>query len=304
MTAQTPIPFEPVQLRPRHDGWTAERQIRFIEALAASGCVAEACRHVGMSETSARALYNRHCGAAFRHAWDAALDCGMPRLEEAVMSRSIKGVPRPIFYKGEQVGEWRHFDERLAMFLLRRRRPARYGKWVERIEEPSLEQRDCAVALDGGLDAIEFSAPFELGNPVFNGDFGVDDPGHAEGSDSRARVEDPTSPTSAPPVAPPIATTPRPDVPVAEQSGTFGEPSHWARMDKVYDKPSDISAEDGTVMVDGPDGVAVSLTPEAAEETSSRLLDGATEASGQRQSGERGNESVEGEAESGSGTPG
>jgi len=75
-------------------------------------------------------------------------------------------------------------------------------------------------------------------------------------------------------------------------------------MDKVYDKPSDISAEDGTVMVDGPDGVAISLTPEAAEETSNRLLDGATEASGQRHSGERGSESVEGEAESGSGTPG
>lgn len=71
-------------------------------------------------------------------------------------------------------------------------------------------------------------------------------------------------------------------------------------MDKVYDKPSDVSAEDGTVMVDGPDGVAVSLTPEAAEETSNRLLDGATEASEQRDSGERGDEPVEVEAKSGS----
>jgi len=168
MSADKPvIPFEPVQLRPRHDGWTAERQIRFIEALAASGCVAAACRHVGMSETSARALYNRHCGTAFRHAWDAAVDCAaMPRLEQAVLERSIKGVPRPVFYKGEQVGEWRHYDERLAMFLLRSRRPARYGKWMERVEEPTLEERDCAVALDGCLDAIELSAPIEHGNPL------------------------------------------------------------------------------------------------------------------------------------------
>jgi len=54
-------------------------------------------------------------------------------------------------------------------------------------------------------------------------------------------------------------------------------------MDKrIHDTPSEISAEDGSVVVDGPDGVAVSLTPEAAEETSARLLDGAAEASGQR----------------------
>ena len=53
---QPPIPFEPAKLRPRHDGWTAEKQILFIEALAASKCVDEACRRVGMSDTSAHAL--------------------------------------------------------------------------------------------------------------------------------------------------------------------------------------------------------------------------------------------------------
>ena len=33
---------------------------------------------------------------------------------------------RPVYYKGEQVGEWRHHDERLTMFLLRYRRAHRY----------------------------------------------------------------------------------------------------------------------------------------------------------------------------------
>jgi len=51
---------------------------------------------------------------------------------------------------------------------------------------------------------------------------------------------------------------------------------------KVYDEPSDVDAEDGAVVVDGPDGVAVLLTPEAAVETSNRLLDGALLAAGQR----------------------
>jgi len=51
---------------------------------------------------------------------------------------------------------------------------------------------------------------------------------------------------------------------------------------QVYDEPSKVTAEEGEVLVDGPDGVAVALTPEAAAETSDRLLAGAAEGAGQR----------------------
>lgn len=51
---------------------------------------------------------------------------------------------------------------------------------------------------------------------------------------------------------------------------------------EIYSKPSDVSAEDGVVNLDGPDGVDVGLTPEAALETSDRLLEGAATAVGQR----------------------
>jgi hypothetical protein len=50
---------------------------------------------------------------------------------------------------------------------------------------------------------------------------------------------------------------------------------------KAYDTPSKVSAEAGEVMIDGPDGVAFSLTPEAAVETSDRLLEQAALARGQ-----------------------
>ena len=50
---------------------------------------------------------------------------------------------------------------------------------------------------------------------------------------------------------------------------------------KLHDEPSTVTADHGQVLVDGPDGVAVSLTPDAAVETSDRLLEAAVEAQGQ-----------------------
>jgi len=61
--------------------------------------------------------------------------------------RSIRGVVRPIFYKGEQVGEYRHFDERLTMFMLRHRKPERYGKWIEREPPPPEDQHGCDASM-------------------------------------------------------------------------------------------------------------------------------------------------------------
>jgi hypothetical protein len=50
----------------------------------------------------------------------------------------------------------------------------------------------------------------------------------------------------------------------------------------VETEPSEVTAENGLVFVDGPDGVAFVTTPEAAEETSQRLLDAAAQAIGQQ----------------------
>lgn len=49
----------------------------------------------------------------------------------------------------------------------------------------------------------------------------------------------------------------------------------------TYDKPSNVTSEDGRVLVEGPDHVDIALTPEAALETGGRLIDEAANAAGE-----------------------
>lgn len=126
--------FAPVALRARHDGWTPTKQISFLQMLADTGCVTEAAKAVGMSVASAYALRRRPEATSFREAWDVALQYGVSRLADAALGRAINGVAQPVFYKGEQVGERRTYDEKLTMFLLRYRRPDRYGVWLDGME--------------------------------------------------------------------------------------------------------------------------------------------------------------------------
>lgn len=47
---------------------------------------------------------------------------------------------------------------------------------------------------------------------------------------------------------------------------------------QVHARPSDVVAEDGKVIVEGPNGVAITFVPDAAEETGRRLLQAAADA--------------------------
>ena len=113
-----------------------------------------------MSRTAAYALRRHAATTSFREAWDAAIDSALHLLEDAAIGRAIHGVSRPIFYKGEQVGEWRHHDERMAMFLLRYRRQQRFGPWIDQIGPPDPDNcPDPAGRLDWHLGEIEEYAP-------------------------------------------------------------------------------------------------------------------------------------------------
>jgi hypothetical protein len=59
--------------RIRRDGWTAERQLRFLDALAHTRSVRQAAAAAGMSRESAYRLRERRDGALFAALWDDAL---------------------------------------------------------------------------------------------------------------------------------------------------------------------------------------------------------------------------------------
>ncbi|URD60831.1 hypothetical protein M8312_13790 [Sphingomonas sp. KRR8] len=51
---------------------------------------------------------------------------------------------------------------------------------------------------------------------------------------------------------------------------------------ETYAKASEVIAEDGRVLVDGPDSVDVALTPDAAIESGERLIEEGLRATGQQ----------------------
>lgn len=124
LPAFTPVPRQCA----RHDGWTPERQRAFIEALADTGSVKAACKAVDMSQPGAYYLRRQEGAGEFRAAWDAALDCGVRRVEDVVMDRALNGVEEPLYSYGKLIGTRRRYNDRLLMFILRNRAPERFAE--------------------------------------------------------------------------------------------------------------------------------------------------------------------------------
>ncbi|MCZ8136469.1 MAG: hypothetical protein O9266_09200 [Porphyrobacter sp.] len=121
-------PFTPVPRQcARHDGWTPERQIAFIEALADTGSVEAACKAVNMSTVGAYHLRRQPGAETFRKAWEAALQLGVARVEDVVMDRALNGVEEPLYSYGKLIGTRRRYNDRLLMFILRNRAPERFA---------------------------------------------------------------------------------------------------------------------------------------------------------------------------------
>ena len=133
--ASTPIDYDPaeyrwvpVRRRPRSDGWTEEKQRRFIEVLADTGRVALAAKAVGLSRQAAYELKRSGDGSAFSRAWDAARLHAGALLEDIAFDRAIEGREENVFNEfGEVIATKYVPDNRMLTFLLKHLIPDRYG---------------------------------------------------------------------------------------------------------------------------------------------------------------------------------
>jgi hypothetical protein len=111
---------EPILPTPtlRHDGWTGETMAKFLETLAETGIVLEACDAACKSSTAAYALRRRD--PLFAEAWETALRPARDRLADTLLGRSLEGNVEQIIKDGEIVAEKHYIDNRLALAVLKR----------------------------------------------------------------------------------------------------------------------------------------------------------------------------------------
>ena len=125
--APTPPDFDIAPTRKRHAGWTAEKQRKFIEHVALTGMVGEACALVGMASSSAYRLRDRAGADSFARAWDAAFHLTPTRLTSIMFDRAVNGRVERFYKNGELVMERRMPSDYLLTWLLSRLDPLRFG---------------------------------------------------------------------------------------------------------------------------------------------------------------------------------
>lgn len=183
LPAQVPEPAEPLDFVPvererqRVDGWTPQRQRDFIGILADTGCVREAAKLVGMSESSAYRLRRSLEGQSFSYAWELAMRQASRRLVDVAFERALKGVEDPVFDRdGQCTYVRRKYNDRLLMFLLRAHNPAQYGIGDERIV--GLGKKKAVKDWSNGYTPL--TAALEMIHPTLDENF--DDANSGEGS--------------------------------------------------------------------------------------------------------------------------
>ena len=105
--------FLPVPQRVRSDGWTPERQARFLAELAITRSVSKAARKVGMARETAYRLRARAGAESFAAAWDRVLGRDGPKPKVTFEDRARRALERliqPRIYGGKCTAITRKVD--------------------------------------------------------------------------------------------------------------------------------------------------------------------------------------------------
>lgn len=131
---------------------------KFLEALAYTHMVSEACKMVGISRQTV--YVERQRNEEFAVAWADVEERSTEELEAEARRRAHDGVPKMIVSAGKRLGTEQQYSDTLLTFLLKARRPEKYRERVD-VAHSGGVQSDVKVRVDLGalsedeLDALE-----------------------------------------------------------------------------------------------------------------------------------------------------
>lgn len=169
------IPFTPVPVRARRDGWTEERQRAMVRAIQRIGSISTSCKAVGKSRRSFYNLLLRPGAESFQEACDLALEEGRDAIRDAVIDRCMHGALVPIFRAGRLTGFQHKYFDKLAIAVLsgrdrsiegvledrlRARRYAKAGRELaaerrQREEEERAYEEELRIAIEKGRQKMK-----------------------------------------------------------------------------------------------------------------------------------------------------
>ncbi|SMC96964.1 hypothetical protein [Novosphingobium sp. B1] len=100
----------------------------FIEMLAQTCNVSEACRAANISRSAAYQW--RDEDADFAAAWKDAEEAAADRLEREAWRRAVDGTDKPVTFQGVITATYKEYSDRMLEILLKAHRPE---KFVERV---------------------------------------------------------------------------------------------------------------------------------------------------------------------------
>ena len=115
------VPGKTPQLRKRSPrSWSKARAADFLQVVAETCNVSEACRQSGLAMTVA--YRRRKMDAAFRAAWLESIAIGYQRLEAVLLDRAFNGTERVITRRDGSEERVREYPNHIALKLLQMHR--------------------------------------------------------------------------------------------------------------------------------------------------------------------------------------
>lgn len=136
------IPFVPKRAgkpcRPRHDGFTPEKQKRFFKVLKKTGCLADACRAAGISRNTVRRWRDRW--EAFDEKVETALALASVELDMIAWKRATEGTKETVWRDGRIVYVRQKQSDSMLRLLMQGADPERYGRMGQLPKKTVLKQ--------------------------------------------------------------------------------------------------------------------------------------------------------------------